>query len=155
MTRTSQVERSFDSHAGFERDGPDTFVATTTPFEGTARLNDDTVSVTVRTPMLSAVVEGETVADVVETGWFETLELRLEDTHTVLSTDDATPPDIERDGDEVVLSLTFSGYPEKAADDAMAVVDFVEGTWVQGVIPGYEYGGPATGLLSSARQQYD
>ncbi|WP_266078601.1 DUF5813 family protein [Haladaptatus caseinilyticus] len=154
MTQTS-VERAFDLHDGFERDGPGTYVVTTTPFEGIARLREETVEVTVRTPTLSAVVEGESVAEVVETGWFETLELRLEDTHTVASTDDITPPEIEREGDEVVISLEFSGSPDTSADDAMAIVDFVEGTWVQGIIPGYEYGDPAAGLLSQAHQSYD
>ncbi|WP_049969686.1 DUF5813 family protein [Haladaptatus cibarius] len=154
MTQTS-IERAFNLHDGFEQNGPGTYVVTTTPFDGIVRLADETVSVTVRTPMLSAVVESESVADVVEDGWFETLELRLEDAHTVASTDDITSPVIEREGDEAVLSLDFSGYPDKAADDAMAVVDFVEGTWVQGIIPGYEYGDPAAGLLSQARQSHE
>ncbi len=153
MTQTN-VERAFDLHDGFERDGSETFVATTTPFEGVARLDDGTVALTVRAPMLSAVVEEE-VADVVEDGWFETLELRLEDAHTVTSTDDATPPTIEREDDEVVVSVELSGLPDKSADDAMAVVDYVEGTWVQGIIPGYEYGEPAAGLVSRARQNYE
>lgn len=154
MTQTS-VKRAFELHDGFEQDGSDTYVVTTTPFEGTVKLQDETVAVTVRTPTLSAVVEDESVADVVETGWFETLELRLEDAHTVASADDISPPRIERDGDDVVVSLEFSGYPDKGADNAMAIVDFVEGTWVQGIIPGYEYGEPATGLLSQARQNYE
>ncbi|WP_227353519.1 DUF5813 family protein [Haladaptatus salinisoli] len=155
MTRKTTIERAFSSHDGFERDGSGAYVATTTPFEGIARTDDERVEVTVRAPMLSAVVEDDSVADVVETGWFETLELRLEDAHTVVSGEEATPPDVERDGDEVVLSLSFSGYPDEAADDAMAVVDYVEGTWVQGIIPGYEYGEPAAGLLARARQNYD
>ncbi|WP_458209598.1 DUF5813 family protein [Haladaptatus sp. NG-SE-30] len=155
MTQTTPIERAFSLHDGFERNGAGTFVATTTPFEGIARLSDESVTVTVRTPMLSTVVEDETVANVVETGWFETLQLRLEDTHTVLSANEVTQPTIERDGGEVVLTLEFSGYPDKAADDAMAVVDFVEGTWVQGIIPGYEYGDPASELISRAHQNYD
>jgi hypothetical protein len=27
----------------------------------------------------------------------------------------------------------------KAADDALALVNYVEGTWFQGVVPGYDY----------------
>ncbi|WP_227374612.1 DUF5813 family protein [Haladaptatus halobius] len=155
MTRTAPIERAFSLHDGFEGDGSGIYVATTTPFEGIARTDDERVEVTVRAPMLSTVVEDETVADVVETGWFETLELRLEDAHTVVSADEATPPDIERVGDKVVLSLSFSGYPDKAADNAMAVVDYVEGTWIQGIVPGYEYGEPAAELLTRARESYD
>ena len=33
------------------------------------------------------------------------------------------------------------------------MIDFVEGTYVQGVIPGYEYTEPVSDLLSAARQQ--
>ncbi len=153
MTRKDAVERAFRLHDGFETDD-DEYTVTTTPFDGRATVADS-VEVTVRMPTLSAVVTDESVADVVETGWFETLELRLEDAHTVVSADDATPPTVERDGDEVILSVEFSGYPDKAADDAKAVVDFAEGTWMQGIVPGYEYDEPAAGMLNRAHQQYD
>jgi len=33
------------------------------------------------------------------------------------------------------------------------VIDFVEGTYVQGIIPGYEYTGVVDELISAARQQ--
>jgi len=35
------------------------------------------------------------------------------------------------------------------------VIDYVEGTYVQGVIPGYEYGEPVAGLLDRAQQNAD
>jgi len=41
----------------------------------------------------------------------------------------------------------------RGVDDAGALIDFVEGTYVQGVIPGYEYTAPVSDLLSAARQQ--
>lgn len=151
MTRTNAVERAFRLHDGFERDD-DGYVVTTTPFDGHVTASDP-IEVTVRMPTLSAVVVDDSVADVVESGWFETLELRLEDANTVVSTEDATPPEIERNGDEVVLSVEFSGYPDRAADDAKAVVDFVEGTWMQGIIPGYEYDEPAAEMLNRARRE--
>ncbi len=154
MSRKDAVERAFRLHDGFEGDAGEYHV-TTTPFEGHVSAADaDSIEVTVRMPTLSAVVTDEPVADVVESGWFETLELRLEDAHTVVSTDDATPPTVEHDGDKVVLSVEFSGT-DKAADDAKAVVDFTEGTWMQGIIPGYEYGEPAAGMLNRAHQQHD
>ncbi len=153
MTKTNAVERPFRLHDGFERDD-DTFVVTTTPFDGRVSLSDP-VEVTVRMPTLSAVVSDDSVADVVETGWFETLELRLEDAHTVVSADEVTPPTIERSDDVVVLEVAFSGYPDKAAEDAKAIVDFAEGTWMQGLIPGYDYDEPAAGMLDRAHQSYD
>ncbi|KZN25490.1 hypothetical protein A4G99_03110 [Haladaptatus sp. R4] len=152
MNRKDAVERAFRLHDGFEDDDEE-YVVTTTPFDGSVTV-DDSIEVTVRMPTLSAVVTDEPVADVVESGWFETLELRLEDAHSVVSADDATPPTVERDGDEVVLSVEFSGS-DKAADDAKAIVDFAEGTWMQGIVPGYEYGEPAAGMLNRAHQQYD
>ena len=39
----------------------------------------------------------------------------------------------------------------RAVEDAAALVEYVEGTYVQGVIPGYEYGDPVAGLLDRAR----
>jgi hypothetical protein len=126
MTQTNAVERAFRLHDGFERDD-DTYVVTTTPFDGRVSLSDP-IEVTVRMPTLSAVVSDDSVADVVETGWFETLELRLEDAHTVVSADEATPP---------------------------TIVDFAEGTWMQGLIPGYDYDEPAAGMLNRAHQSHD
>ncbi|ODR81959.1 hypothetical protein BG842_23335 [Haladaptatus sp. W1] len=153
MTQTNAVERAFGLHDGFEPDD-DGYLVTTTPFDGRVTVSDS-IQVTVRMPMISGVVADDSVADVVETGWFETLELRLEDAHTVVSSDDATPPTITRDGDEVVLEVEFSGYPDKAAENAKAVVDFAEGTWMQGLIPGYDYDEPAAGMLNRAHQSYD
>ncbi|WP_231185406.1 DUF5813 family protein [Haladaptatus sp. DYF46] len=153
MTQTNAVERAFRLHDGFERND-DGFVVTTSSFDGHASLTDP-VEVTVRMPTLSAVVSDDSVADVVESGWFETLELRLEDAHTVVSSDEATPPTIELSDDVVVLEVALSGYPDKAAEDAKAIVDFAEGTWMQGLIPGYDYDEPAAGMLDRAHQSYD
>jgi hypothetical protein len=149
---TDETTRAaFETHASFDRDGPDAFAATTTPFDAIVRTDDDRV--TVRLPPLDAVVAGETVADVVEDGWYETLERRLDDVHAVVATDDASPPELTRDDDRVVLTVAFGSTP--TPDDALAVVDYAEGTWLQGVIPGYDYREPAAGLIERARQNYD
>lgn len=162
-----RVERTFADHPDFERtDEDEQFETPEKPFpgvvtvtegvEGDAETDVQHYRVVVRTPMLDAVVEGEEVAKVVEDGWFETLELRLEDAHTVTNADSATPPSIEREGDEVVVTVEFDREdPELAAEDALAVVEYVEGTWVQGIIPGYDYGEPAASLRQRAQQDYD
>jgi hypothetical protein len=166
-----QVERAFREHPDFEQVDDDRFRTPEKPIPGVVTVipnadaddaeeagADDThhYRVVVRTPMLDAVVEGETVAEVVEDGWFETLELRLEDVDTVVNTDSATPPEIELEGDEVVITVEFDRKdPELAAEDALAVVEYVEGTWVQGIIPGYDYSEPAASLRERARQNYD
>lgn len=160
------VDRAFRQHPAFEKTDDGEYEATTTPFEGvvTAADVDESASqsnarkyrVVVRAPVLDSVVEGETVAEVVEDGWFETLERRLADVHTVAETDTATPPEIRREGAEVVVTVEFArADPERAAEDAKAIIDFVEGTWVQGIIPGYDYREPAAGLLERASQNYD
>lgn len=158
----SRTTEAFEDDPAFRRaDGEqEGFAATTTPFEATVRLDGAdggraTVRVTVRAPTLDAVVADETVAPVVEDGWFETLELRLADAHTV-TTDDAEPPTVERGEESVTVSLSFGTRdPDRATEDARAVVEYVEGTWMQGVIPGYEYGEPAAGMLERAEQNYD
>ncbi|WP_321112243.1 DUF5813 family protein [Halorussus salinisoli] len=157
-----RVERAFRRHPDFEQTGENEFETPAKPFENvvtvtdTGSEDDDDYRVVVRTPMLDAVVEGEEVAEVVEDGWFETLELRLDDTHTVAGTDSAAPPEVERDGDEVVVTVEFeSADPERAAEDALAIAEYVEGTWVQGIIPGYDYREPAASLRENARQNYD
>src|SRR6056297_1563348 len=149
---TDETTRAtFETHAALEMDGPDAFAVTTTRFDATVQTGDDRV--TVRLPTLDAVVAGETVADVVEEGWYQTLERRLDDVHTVVATDDASPPELSRDGDQVVLVVAFDSTP--TPDDALAVVDYAEGTWLQGVVPGYDYREPAAGLIEQARKSYD
>lgn len=163
------VDRAFREHPSFEAVGDGEYETIGKPFEGTVVANETDGStgasggdaaveyrVVVRAPLLDAVVEGEEVADVVQDGWYETLELRLEDVHTVAQTDAASPPEIEREGEEVVVTVTFErSDPELAAEDALAIVDYVEGTWVQGIIPGYDYREPAAGLVERATQNYD
>ncbi|RBI63340.1 hypothetical protein DMJ13_02010 [halophilic archaeon] len=161
MTDETRARRSFETHDAFERRETGEFVATTTPFDATVRTADEDsdgetdgdAAVTVRLPTLDAVVAGETVAEVVEDGWYETLERRLDDVHTVARAEDAVPPEIEREGAEVVLTVSFSTTP--TPEDALAVVEYAEGTWVQGIVPGYDYREPAAGLIDRARQNYD
>jgi hypothetical protein len=166
-----RIERAFGDHPDFEQTAEFEFETTAKPFEnavfvteGDAESDDSATEyrVVVRTPMLDAVVAGETVAEVVESGWFETLERRLEDTYTVTATDSANPPSIEREvgngehDEEVVVTVEFeSADPEQAAEDALAVAEYVEGTWVQGIIPGYDYREPAASLRQRAMQNYD
>ena len=60
------------------------------------------------------------------------------------------------DDDEIAIEFELTEINERrGVDDAGALIDFVEGTYVQGVIPGYEYTEPLDGLLSAARRQGD
>ena len=131
-------------------------VVTSTPFDGriaAVEADDGRIEfdVTVTVPTLSAVV-ADGVADVVEDGWLDTFERRIDTIGDVTAAGHDLAPTVERDGDEVVVAESIRDLNERRGlDDAVAVVDYVEGTYVQGVIPGYEYGEPVSGLISRAR----
>lgn len=151
-----RVERAFATHEAYEAADGATFAVTTTPFEAVVavRVGDDevTAEVSVWVPTLSAAVE-EHVADVVEEGWLETFERRMADTEQALSPGQSVDPTVRVEGEEVVVEATVeAGAPTPAADDARSLVEYVEGTYMEGVIPGYEYGEPVAGLRDRARQ---
>lgn len=149
------MRRAFADQGDFDRVAPDRFVLASTPFDATVTVADDegrvAFEVIVRVPMLSAVAAD--VAPVVEDGWYETFELRLEDVGGALRGDhDDADLTVERDGDEAVVAYRFVDLnARRGVADARAVVDYVQGTYVQGIIPGYEYDEPVTSLISNAR----
>ncbi len=153
-------EGEVDTGASTGTDEPNAAVwsSETTAFDGTvtvASTEDGRLrfAVSVRVPTLSAVTT-EDVADVVETGWFETFERRVVDVGGVTRGNHAFDPNVEREDDEIVVRFDITDSNERrGVDDAGALIDFVEGTYVQGVIPGYEYTEPVSGLISSARRQ--
>lgn len=91
---------------------------------------------------------GEAVAD----GWFETLERRLADAPKATRADvELDALDVERDGLDVVVTFAFEWPdPDAAVEIAKTLVEYVEGTYVEGVIPGYSYEGPVADLVSEA-----
>jgi hypothetical protein len=152
------VERAFDYHDSFERNG-DAYVVTTTAFEGRVSAVDgpeyySAYTVTVRVPTLDGATADE-VGDAVEDGWFETLERRLEDAPKATRADvELDTFDVERDGEDVYVTFGFEwGNADKAADIAKTFVEYVEGTYVEGVIPGYEYVSPVADLVDTASQE--
>ena len=152
-----RVGRAFRDHGSFERADEATFEATTTPFDGRVAVapageGRTRYEVTVRVPTLGATT-ADAVADVVEEGWFETFERRIESISGVTRGDHDLSPTVEERGREAVVEASFEEIDERrGADDAAAVVDYVEGTFVQGIVPGYEYVEPASGLISRARE---
>ena len=155
-----RAERSFAGHDAFERDG-DGFLVTTTRFEGrvTAAETDEWAleyTLTVRAPMLRRAIDGE-VGDAVEDGWFDTYERRLEDAPK------STRADVELSGFEVreeagdaVAEFTFEfGNTDRAPDVAKALAEYVEGTYAEGIVPGYDYRGVVAELLGDAASTGD
>jgi len=155
------ARRALDRHGAFEST-ENGYECTTTPFEASVRAGpaagerDAEFEIELRLPALSAVVESETVGPAVANGWFDTLERRLDDAYHATGPSDTDDPVVER-GDETITA-TFglrAWNASNGVDAAKAVIDYVEGTYVQGVIPGYEYGEPVAGLLDRAQQNAD
>jgi len=146
----------FAAEDAFERQGDRTFAQVTTPFEATVSAvggGDVQLRVAVTLESLDAAVAGDTVPEVVEAGWFETLERRLRDATTLTWDDDDPVPDVTRGENTVRVEVSFDTTADRAVADAKAVVDFVEATWVQGLVPGYEYDEPAASLVDRARSR--
>jgi hypothetical protein len=163
MTETDELPeraaRAFAGQDAFERaDGA--FEVTTTKFGGrvTAAETDDWAleyTLTVRAPMLSTAVAGEAVGDAVEDGWFETYERRLEDapqaTRIDVELDDLTVR--EEDG-EAVAAFTFThGNADQVPLVAKTFAEYLEGTYAEGIVPGYDYEGVVEDLIGDARSQ--
>ena len=154
--RALRAFRRHDSLTDPEETDGDGVAVTTTPFDAriTAVPGADgriVFDVTASVPTLSAVVESE-VAPVVEDGWADTFRRRVEDIGAVTEGDHDLSPTVERTGGELVVTATLSDLDhDRGTNDAVAVVDYVEGTYVQGVIPGYEYTEPVDGLIQAAR----
>ncbi len=149
--------RAFEAHDAFERDGA-YFAVTTTKFDSrvTATETDGwelAYTLEVRAPMLSNAAEGP-VGSAVEDGWFETYELRLEDASMAVrgDLDFEDRRVIEEAGDAVAVFEFEFGNADRVPGIAKAIAEYVEGTYVEGIVPGYEYGPPVSELLSRARQ---
>lgn len=155
------ARRALERHGAFEA-GKEGYTCTTTPFDAVVTASeavgehDTTVEIEVRVPTLDAVVVGETVGPAVEDGWFETLELRLEDAYHAADASDTEEPVIERDRETITATYAVHAWNAgRGIDAAKAVIDYVEGTYVQGIIPGYNYDEPVAGLLNRAQQNAD
>lgn len=149
--------RAFEAHDAFERDGR-WFEVTTTKFDGrvTAEPTDDwelAYTLEVRAPMLSAVTEGH-VGSAVEDGWFETYELRVEDSHMAVRQDiEFDDYRVFEEADEAVAVFEFEwGNADHVPDMTKAMTEYVEGTYMEGVVPGYDYTQPVSEMLAKARQ---
>lgn len=158
-----RARRAFRSHDAFEADdAADRYVVTATPFEASVTPEpgeggEIRFEIVARVPMLDEVTEDD-VAPVVEEGWYETLERRLDGIGGgVLKGGHEPEPTVTETVHEgtrsVEIRTAFADIdPARGVDDAAAFVDFVEGTFVQGVIPGYDYTEPVASILAEARR---
>lgn len=166
MSDAERGRSAFERHDAFRVDG-DGFRLETVTFDATATVEsgDDegaggaaTFRLTVRVPTLDAAVE-EDVGPAVQNGWFETLALRLEDApgavrDSVDLVDLRVSEDAERG--EVVATFDYTvSSVQRAPGVAKAFAEYVEGTYMEGIVPGYSYRGRVAELLSQARQGED
>lgn len=149
--------RAFEAHDAYERDAG-WFTLTSTRFDAkvTAAETDEWAlryTLEVRAPTLDAATADD-VGPAVEQGWFETYERRLADAPMAVrhDVDLATRRVFEEAGDAVCVFEFEWGNADRAPDIAKALAEYVEGTYMEGIVPGYEYVPPVSGLLSEARR---
>lgn len=108
-------------------------------------------TVTVTVPGLSAATS-DPVGKAVAEGWFETFKRRLMDAPMATRAPlELETLEVERSGLDVVVTFIFIwDVPHPAVDLAKTLVEYVEGTYVEGTIPGYTYEPPVSDLLSAA-----
>jgi len=163
-------------HETFEATGAGdgTWTVDATAFEATVTVSADGADdgatryeVAVRVPSLDAATADQ-VGDAVRSGWFETLRRRLADAPKATRAEvsladfalrDAGPGDddtaVGPDGAAADLVVAYTFKPETPAQGppvAKTFVEYVEGTYVESVVPGYEYRGAVAGLLEAASQ---
>ena len=164
------VVDAFERHDAFEKrdqgnrqdafDREEEFSLTTTVFDAavtaTTDPEDDSYRfrIHVELPTLDAAVANETVASVVEEDWQATFERRLADVFTVADTDTHDGPVVDRERSSLIVRLEYTARgPTSGVEDAKALVEYVEGTYAQGLIPGYTYRGPAGELRANAQDR--
>ena len=148
-----RAQRAAGTNESLEPRDDGDYTVTTTAFDGNVEVGADegaiVLTVTATVPMLDAATE-ESVASVVEEGWFETFELRMEDVDGAIRGGDAEVS-VRQVGDEAVIEVELRDLDAtRAVADAVAVVEYAEGTYVEGIIPGYEYTGAVTQLIQQA-----
>ncbi len=158
------VKHELESHDAFTpRDDGEGYGLETTVFETFVTAEegegkrDGKFHVTISVPTLSAAVVDDanpSVDQIVEDGWFETLERRLQDTFSLAHTSTHDDPTLERDSDEVRVILEYVAWDAgEGVEDAKTLIEYVEGTYAQGIVPGYEYEGEAASLLENAQSR--
>lgn len=109
--------------------------------------------VRVTVPMLSAAASDE-VSDVVVEDWFETLERRAAEAGKATRKPvEFTSVAVQQTGDSATVEYRYrSADAASGLAIAKTLVEYVEGTYLEGIVPGYDYTGPVADLLATASQ---
>ena len=159
MTDTvpDEAREAFEAH-GSVTESDEGFAVESTVFDGFLTASEGpewkhTYTVTVYVPTLGEATADE-VGRAVEESWRETFERRLEDApQSTRSSVEIHDFEVEDLGGELQITYSFEwGDPGRATEIGKTFVEYVEGTYVEGIVPGYEYEPPVSDLLSSASQ---
>jgi len=110
-------------------------------FDGQVTVDGDAAHLHLELPTIDTAVVGETVASVVAEGWFETFERRVEDVSTAIK-GPVGEPRVESEDGTVHVRIDIEGESiggSNLAETTRHAANYVEGTWVEGIIPGYDY----------------
>jgi hypothetical protein len=148
----------FDRHDAYSSEDGE-YVLETTKFDSCVTATEtktDTstqYTLTVRAPTLDSAVEEEVGPSLLD-GWFETFERRLEDAPmAVRDTVELDDHSVHSEDGGAIVTLSFHlGNDDRAPDVAKAMAEYVEGTYVEGIVPGYTYRPPVSEMLDRARQ---
>ncbi|MFP4530969.1 MAG: DUF5813 family protein [Halodesulfurarchaeum sp.] len=127
----------FRDRPDFHETDPGVFAVDALEFEARVTVEGETATLVQELPTLDGTVVGETVAPVVAAGWEETFERRVADVTGVV--DPVAGPTVETDGETVRVTMELADGGKPVAEAVRHAVDFVESTWVEGIIPGYDY----------------
>lgn len=132
------------------------FTVTTTVFDAHVTVEESIYTVTIRVPTINSASADE-IGPAVATDWRRTLERRLRDApQATRSQVDLDEYGVEYENGTARIEYRFSwDDPSQAVQIAKTFVEYVEGTYVEGVIPGYEYEPPVSDLLADATQSGD
>jgi len=150
-----RTDRAVALHDSIESDGDDdVYAVTTTVFDGDISIETADgaaiFSVVITVPMIDSVVDGH-VAPPVQKGWVDTFGRRMADAESATRGHETLDIKTTRKDDTAVVETTFTDIdPSRGVDDAVSLVEFAEGTYVEGVIPGYDYTDPVTQLIQRA-----
>jgi hypothetical protein len=147
----TDTDETFEAHPRFDRREAGVYALEGMDFEAWVRIDEGAIVVVDEVPTLDATVVGETVAPVVQEGWLETFERRVEDVSGVVDAP-VDDPEVHRDGDVIRIETRIAVGDGADPADAIAAANYVEGTWVEGIIPGYEYDDRVSAIRERGRQ---
>ena len=149
---------AFDRHPAFES-GDTGYRLTSAAFPlavSFEETSDETVAYTVEAnlPSLDAVIVDDTLSDALLEGWAIPMEQRLADIDQATTLRDVSLT-CEWDREGFAATFRFERPPAAPAptDELVAMAGYVEGTYLQGTIPGYTYRDPVGELLDAARDR--